>query len=131
MNTATQKIISLDFWKSKPSVDAINGLIATGADVNARDRIGWTPLHMATSWGTVEAVTTLIAMGADVNAKSDDDWTSLHTAAWDGNVAFIHALLDARADSKARDCYGQTPYDIARNNRKLRGHTKVLKRLAA
>jgi hypothetical protein len=43
-------------------------LIEAGADVNAADSIGWTPLIRAVIGGNVESVTALMAAGADVNA---------------------------------------------------------------
>jgi len=49
-------------------------LIAKGADVNSKDKSGYTPLHGAATDVTVEL---LIAEGADVNAKGDDGSTPL------------------------------------------------------
>ena len=44
-------------------------LIAAGADVDAKDENGYTPLFNAAYWGRKEIVELLIANGADVNAK--------------------------------------------------------------
>ena len=44
-------------------------LIANGADVNAKDDDGSTPLHYAAHEGHKEIAELLIAKGADVNAK--------------------------------------------------------------
>ena len=43
-------------------------LIAKGADVNAKDEFGYTPLHHAAWNGRTEIDEMLIADGADVNA---------------------------------------------------------------
>jgi ankyrin repeat protein len=43
--------------------------LAHGADVNARDNNGVTPLHIAAENGNCDLVSILIANGADVNVK--------------------------------------------------------------
>ena len=48
--------------------EAVKQHLASGADVNATDMIGRTPLHYA---ATKEITELLIANGADVNAKDD------------------------------------------------------------
>ena len=53
---------------------------AEGADVNAKDKYEWTPLHRAASEGHRDIVELLIAKGADVNAKDWDDETPLDWA---------------------------------------------------
>ena len=45
----------------------VEDLIAKGADVNAKDRLGETPLFFAARLGRKEIVELLIAKGADVN----------------------------------------------------------------
>ena len=55
-------------------------LIDAGADVNAENEAGGTPLHYAASWGGKDIVELLIAASADVNAKRDDGKTPLDLA---------------------------------------------------
>ena len=54
--------------------------INESADVNAKNNIGGTPLHIAAAEGHKEMVELLIAKGADVNAKDDGGWTPLDLA---------------------------------------------------
>ena len=60
-------------------------LILNGAEVNAKDGNGWVPLHYAVGRDHRDVAETLIAKGADVNAKGTDGKASLDLA--DGEIA--------------------------------------------
>ena len=58
--------------------DVITTLINAGADVNARNKYGSTPLMYASGANqNPDVITTLINAGADVNARDKDGWTPL------------------------------------------------------
>ncbi len=58
--------------------DIAERLLASGADVNGCDELGyWTPLHAAASQGHASMVLLLIERGAEVNARDDADRTPL------------------------------------------------------
>ena len=93
-------------------------LVAAGAEMNARDDFGNTPLH----WGTEQDDPTLIKalIAAGTNPKVRDKWgiTPLASAAYYGNPSVVIALLDAGADPNARDVRGATPlHQVAKYNR--------------
>jgi len=56
-------------------------LLAKGADVDAKDGSGQTPLHVASSLETKRVPELLIAKGANVNARDNRGNTPLHLAA--------------------------------------------------
>ena len=86
-------------------------LISKGADVNAKDKSGWTPLALATiySVGHKEIVELLIAEGADVNVKGDRDATPLHGAASRGHKQIAELLIAKGADVNAKAFGDATP----------------------
>ena len=93
------------------NIEAVKQHIAAGADVNAKDENGVTPLHWTE---TKEIAELLIAKGADVNAK--DDWsgsTPLHRAATFGYKEIAELLIAKGADVNARTGSGETPLDLA------------------
>ena len=47
--------------------DCINTLVGSGADVNAKDKKLYTPLHSAAAGGQPHAVKLLLELGADVS----------------------------------------------------------------
>ena len=98
-------------------------LIGLGADANARDDFGHTPLYClgnASLRDTGAAVVrALVAAGADVNAQDRImRCTALHMAARRGNVEVARALLECGAAIELADRKGVTPLGRAINCRK-------------
>jgi len=100
------------------NVDAskIKYLIERGADVNAKEEYGNTPLHWASIENHIELAKLLIERGADVNAKRNDGETPLHWASIENYIELAELLLDRGADLEAKDNWGQTPLDNARSD---------------
>ncbi|MFB8787332.1 MAG: ankyrin repeat domain-containing protein [Potamolinea sp.] len=90
-------------------------LIAKGADVNAKNKNGETPLHLARSQ---EMVQLLIAKGADVNAKNKNGETPLRLALRINKQEIAQLLIANGADVNARDNYGETLLNLALLNNK-------------
>ena len=114
-------------------------LIANGADVNAQNDYGETPLDYdawynseteiadllrehggkhgvingAAAGGDIEAVKEFLVAGTDVNVKDGWGWTPLHNAAWWGHKEIAELLLANGADVNAKDDGGDTPLDVA------------------
>lgn len=94
-------------------------LLSLGADPNAADDAGHTPLYAAGNEGPAdgaEVVPTLLRAGAEVDARDRVmRCTALHMAARRGNGAVATALLDGGADIEAKDRRGDTPLRRAVN----------------
>jgi len=62
-------------------IDAIETLLAAGADINARGDMNCTPLHYAVSQNKVEAAKSLIKHGALLDIKDEiSGWTPVDKA---------------------------------------------------
>jgi ankyrin repeat protein len=95
------------------NIEAVKQHLAAGADVNAKDGEGYTPLHNAASDGHKEVAELLIANGADVNAKDGEGYTPLHNAAFDGHKEIAELLIAEGADVNVQDKQGSTSLDWA------------------
>ncbi len=102
----------------KGNIEAVKQFLADGADVNVKDKGGFTPLQWATIEGHKEIAELLIDNGADVNAKNDSGSTPLHSAASLGYKEIIELLIakdaDVNAEVVSKTRYnGRTPLDEA------------------
>ena len=76
-------------------------LIAAGADVNAKQRHGFTPLHAAAQLGDTELLELLLSAGADPLAAKDDGATPADTAEAAGHVDVARRLREVVAERPA------------------------------
>jgi ankyrin repeat protein len=83
-------------------------LAQAGADVNARDNRGNTPLHETFLTDVEEE---LLNLGADVNARNEDGETPIFTAVDDGAMPL---LIKHGADLAIRNNKGETVIEAAK-----------------
>jgi ankyrin repeat protein len=91
----------------------IKGLIDAGADVNFKDQLDETPLHVAVIRGYREIAALLIEKGADIGARDVRGLTPLHAAAWRGSRDAVELLIIHGAVIDARDKDLLTPLHTA------------------
>lgn len=83
--------------------------LRAGADPDARDEDGRTPLVSAVLGNSVGLVGLLLEAGADVNARDSRGFSALHFAAEEQLPEMARLLLSKGADPNARDEDGTTP----------------------
>ena len=139
--------ISIHEAAKKGNIEAVKQHLANGADVNAKDNRGSTPIdysivnkqpetadllrkhggisgaadsiHVAAELGNAEAVKQHLASGADVNAKGQFGTTPLREAAFEGHKEIAELLIANGADVNAKHGNGWTPlHDAAYEGQK-------------
>ena len=93
--------LSFAAWKN--DMEAARWLIANGADVNAKNEIGGTPLHTAAHYNAAEVAKLLIANGAEVNAKQKEGWTPLDIAIYEEHGG-MQSLLRQHGGRCNKEC---------------------------
>jgi ankyrin repeat protein len=105
-------------------VKAVRAHLDGGADVNARDADGNTPLLLAASHAGADCVELLLKKGADVNAANKAGATALIRAATNYDKARL--LIDAGANIQVKTELGKTPLTLAARRY---GNSKAVKLL--
>ena len=90
--------------------ETIHWLLNRGADVNAVDSMGYTPLHHSARRGRMSVLRVLVEAGASINAPTEGGHTPLHQAAGGGHADAVRYLIEhgAQVDARSNE-YGTTP----------------------
>ena len=88
------------------NLDIVKELVDYGANVDLKNKDGFTPLQIAVLQEEVEIVRELLNLGAKINTRNSKNETVIHLVANNGNVTILKELLtckdvelDLRCDS--------------------------------
>ncbi|KAL9010821.1 MAG: hypothetical protein Q9180_009256, partial [Flavoplaca navasiana] len=99
---------------TKPNrLDVLKVLIDRGINVNARDELCRTALHVAIFNGDEDLALTLLQYGAEINHKTSAGKTALHMAIFQYHTEVALALLQRDAEVDIQDNLGLTALHVA------------------
>jgi len=111
---ADVKTASIEVTKKSSSSQAVSLLLQYGADVNAQDNDGLTPLAIACQRGNYFAVEYLLqARTINIDLEDNQQSTALHEACENGTEKIVKLLLKSGANISVVDSDGVTPLHIA------------------
>ena len=107
--------------------DAVEVLLANGANLGACDHEERTALHEAAKRGYTDLVKLLLINEANIERRDRDGLTALCWAAREGHADIVELLLTKGADIGASDVYHRKPMSWAA----MKGHAAVVEVLLA
>ncbi|XP_069125262.1 ankyrin repeat and KH domain-containing protein 1-like isoform X1 [Argopecten irradians] len=106
--------------------ELVNLLLSKGADIEHRDKKGFTPLILAATAGHVDVVEILLDHGADMEAQSERTKdTPLSLACSGGRYEVVELLLGRGANKEHRNVSDYTPLSLAASG----GYVNIIKLL--
>lgn len=106
--------------------ELVSLLLAKGADIEHRDKKGFTPLILAATGGHVDVVEILLDHSADIEAQSERTKdTPLSLACSGGRYEVVELLLTRQANKEHRNVSDYTPLSLAASG----GYVNIIKLL--
>ncbi|MDQ7826235.1 MAG: ankyrin repeat domain-containing protein [Candidatus Eremiobacteraeota bacterium] len=106
--------------KPQDSIEIVEFLVSSGADINAKDNNNITPFSLAVAHSKKKCADYLLSKGADINSADKFGTTALHGALILGNDAMESYLLEHNARVNVKGEKGNTPLHLAAWNGKIR-----------
>ncbi|WP_346863681.1 ankyrin repeat domain-containing protein [uncultured Draconibacterium sp.] len=121
-NLPLLEVAEKELWTptNKEHVKAIGFLIEMGANINAKDKDGNSPLHIATSCPrNNKIISELLKYGADINSKNNEGVTPLMNAIQWNKYKTVKNLIKHGANVNDKNIDDTSVLDLARDNKKV------------
>ncbi|HVK58251.1 MAG TPA: ankyrin repeat domain-containing protein [Candidatus Kapabacteria bacterium] len=128
LHYATDGYIAVPTWDPKRQVETIRCLLEAGADIDAQDKNGATPLHRAVRTRSAAAVKFLLEAGCDAKVRNKPGSTAFHLAvqntgrggsgaekAKEAQREIIQIFIERGLSPQVQDSRGKTVFDWARS----------------
>ena len=114
---------------SEGNLPEVRSLIRKGANVNATQSEGATPLIVAAFSGNLEVLQYLISCGAKVNVRDINGNTAIMQASYFGYLKVVELLVNSGGDPFVRNNEGHTAMEIAqgRHNDKVVSYLSLIR----
>ncbi|PWN07693.1 ankyrin repeat domain-containing protein [Rhodohalobacter mucosus] len=117
-NDSNEFVVSENIIQAVQDIDIIslNVLLAEGADVDAVDEEGNTPLMLAAKIGNPRMVKIILAHHPEINKVNNSGYTALMIASGQGQIYIVEKLLENGASVEITNQSGLTATDLALRN---------------
>lgn len=102
-------------FSRRGKLDSVKFLVENGANIEVKNKDGYTPLIVASWNGHLEIVKFLVEKGANVEAKNDYGDTPLTLASMDGNFEVIKFLIENGANIETKNVFGKGCLDYVKD----------------
>jgi ribosomal protein L23 len=117
INTAfAQPKKTLDQAVVDGDIERVKSEIAAGVNMNSKNRLGWTLLHIAVNKKHTEISKLLIEKGADVNIRDNRGRRPIHLAVQTDQKDIVELLIEKGADINAIDGRAENALTLAKKN---------------
>jgi len=113
---AQQRAKSIDQAIVDGDLEQVKSQLSAGADVNSKNRMGWTLLHTAIRNRRIEITQLLIDKGSNVNARDNRGRTPLHFAVETGQKEVVEQLIAKGAEINVMDIQADNALSLANKN---------------
>lgn len=122
INLFARDSLSLIKAVESQNIGEVKRLVQSGANINERNELGFSPLIMAAGLNNKEIVLYLVSKGADIHVKVNSGFGILHRAAMNKNPEILKYVINFGLDINDHGSEYCSPLDFALRYNALQDH---------